>query len=292
MPVAPRKKKRTKALRRKVDPMIRAGGAAAAAPSSSPAIKPLVSKKVLAQSVEASKRRKALIKAEALERGGDEEWSQLILEHQSACLNLGRYEQYISATLDAERNCEALLRGERQLCGESVVEPARKRLTSAHKDAISPLSTANMGQCFVCPRLQANNDLVLVDRKVLDNLRTELGKRRVNGSRVASKMRTMEEKHQTFLTEMLVSVDAFEKTYTMLMEEIHMLRRATARHVQRRPAVLIPRTPIENGWTLPREQVAVDDPAMRTPFTGRNVEETRYNPSVVMRPKKRQKTKA
>jgi len=81
----------------------------------------------------------------------------------------------------------------------------------------------------------------------------------------------------------------------MQMQEIHTLRRALARHVQRRPGVLIPRTPIENGWTIPREQVVVDDPSMRTPFTGRPVEETRYNPSSekpVAQPRKRRKTKA
>lgn len=319
MPVNPRKKhgKLSKPLRRKVNPMVRPTPSAsttttAGTPTATKA--PTINtntntttttstvtttptkakkKKSRSEAIEAVKRRQAMIKAAALERGGDEEWAQLILEYQSACLRMDRYEQYVRAALEAERNCEALLRSERQLSGQAPIEPARRRLESARADAISPLATADVQPCFACPRLQASDSLVLVDRRVMENLLEELGKRRFNGARVATKMRAMEEKHQTFITEMVVSTDAFEKTYTMLMQEIYTLRRAMARHVQRRPAVLIPRTPIENGWTLPREQAVVEDPAMRTPFTGRIVEETRYNPSVekpATKPRKRRKT--
>lgn len=227
--------------------------------------------------VETVKSRHARIKEEAVRRGNDEEWARMLVDYQEASEDFGAFVSYFRALVAAERNCETILRAEKQLIGESSIAPAARRLQSAKLGTISPSVVSHSRQCFECPRLASNRQLVDVDRKVFDRLLTHLEKRQLNERKVLEKMKNMEARHQSFLLDMISSMSAVEKTNAIHMREITHLRGGLARRVQRSPAVLIPRTPIENGWTLPREQPFVRDPSKQTPFTGRPVEETRYD---------------
>lgn len=231
----------------------------------------------LAQDV---KMRNAKIREAAMDRGGDDEWATQIQEYQATCLNLKHYTQYIDAAISASRECDALLRIEEGLMGDTCESAPRshRRLTSTRVDAISPTPISTIQPCPVCPRL-ADDTRVMVDKRVLLELQKHLIIWRTQSTRVVDKVKSAESHHQSFMTDMIVSAESVETMHTTLMQEIVKLRRALARRVQRVPGVLIPRNAIENGWTIPREQAVVHDPILRTPFTGRVVEETRYNPS-------------